>query len=247
MHEAQCYEKNCFLTLTYSKEKLPSDYSLHKRHWQLFAKKLRKSLPHKIRFYMCGEYGDQLQRPHYHAIIFNHDFDDKVLFKVERGNKLFTSSTLTNLWEHGHASIGDVTFESAAYVARYCTKKFSHSLDPDKVIEHYTRRHPDTGAINVVEPEFALMSRRPGIGATWLNKYKTDVYPSDQVVSRGRVMSPPRFYDQSLTEEELERLKRRRKKDGLRQKPHQTSERLRARAAVRDQKITVLKRNLKDH
>ena len=81
----------------------------------------------------------------------------------------------------GHCSIGELTFDSAAYVARYCTK-----LVTGKEREaHYAGR----------TPEFALMSRRPGIGARWLDEFVHDVYPSDELVVNGRPTKPPRYFD----------------------------------------------------
>lgn len=248
MHEAQLYEDNVFVTLTYSNKYLPSDYSVDLRHWQLFFKKLRFSLePKKLRFYMCAEYGEETLRPHYHAIIFNHDFNDKVLYSMERENKLYTSPQLTKLWPYGLATLGDVTFESAAYVARYVTKKITIFGPSDHITRrHYTRLHPLTKTLHTVQPEFSTMSRRPGLGFNWLTKFRSDVYPSDEVIARGRRMRPPRFYDSKLTEEELELLKRRRKASGLKHKPDQTPARLRVRALVRDARIKSLKRSLKD-
>lgn len=212
LHESQLYLENSFITLTYDKEHLPPDYSVHVRPLQLFFKKLRKSLgSKKIRFFACGEYGEQNLRPHFHALLFNHDFNDKVLHTVIRENKIYTSSSLSKLWPYGFSTLGEISFESAAYVARYNMKK----INGPQAVEYYTRRNPDTKLFHQVEPEFIVMSRRPGIGATWLARYKSDVYPDDFVLSRGMKMLPPRFYDQQLTEEELESVKRRRSTGGL--------------------------------
>lgn len=239
-HEAQLYDHNSFITLTFDDEHLPSTNSINVRDWQLFMKRLRASIPHKIRFYACGEYGDLNLRPHYHAIIFNHQFTPKTLWSENRGNPLYTSPSLTKHWPYGLATLGNVTFESAAYVARYVTKK----ITGDRAAEHYTRRHPLTGELHQVEPEAAWMSRRPGLGATWLIKYHADVYPSDFIVHDGKKMRPPRAYDKSLTEEELAEFKRRRKASSLRFKPDQQPARLRARAAVREARMRTVKRKL---
>lgn len=241
-HEAQLYDDNAFITLTFSDEHLPEDYSVHVRTWQLFMKRLRKSVgTKKIRSFACGEYGDENLRPHYHAILFNHDFSDKLFYKkTPQKLNLFTSQLLSTLWPYGHSTIGDVTFESAAYVARYVMKKFT---GPDAAA-HYTRVHPLTGKTVTVQPEFVTQSRRPGLGAPWLERFKSDVYPSDYVVERGMKMNPPRFYDLKLTEEELTQLKRRRKARGVQHKWNGTKERLRVRAVVRDARIKSLQRKL---
>lgn len=185
MHEASQHNDNSFLTLTYSNDNLPKDGSLHLEHYQNFMKRLRKeNAPKKIRFYHCGEYGERNSRPHYHSLLFNHDWPDKKLFSTRGENKIYTSDRLSRLWPHGFAVTGEVTFESAAYVARYILKK----VTGEKAFEHY----------GTVHPEYTTMSRRPGIGKTWFDKYKSDVYPHDRVPVRGIDTRPPRFYDYQL-------------------------------------------------
>ena len=100
-----------------------------------------------VRFFHCGEYGELLYRPHYHACLFGFDFSDKVLWSTRGGVRLYRSKILEKLWTFGFSTIGDVTFESAAYVARYCTKK----ITGDKADEHYNGR----------SPEYVTMSRPP--------------------------------------------------------------------------------------
>lgn len=126
VHEASLHEKNCFITLTYNDENLPADQSLHYEPFQLFMKRLRKKYGSGIRFYMCGEYGEKLARPHFHACLFGHDFDDKKVWKkTDAGSVLYRSAELEKLWPFGYSSVGDVSFESAAYVARYIMKKIT--------------------------------------------------------------------------------------------------------------------------
>jgi len=235
------------LNLTFRNADLPEDYSVHVRTLQLFMKRLRKYLgTRKIRSFSCGEYGDDNLRPHYHSLIFNYNFPDLLFYKyTPQKNKLYTSQILSTLWPYGFSTIGDVTFESAAYVARYIMKKYTNS-DPQKVVDHYTRIHPITGKAVIVQPEFVTPSRRPGLGAPWLKRFKSDVYPSDFIIERGQRMKPPRFYDQQLSEEELTELKRRRKAKGVPNKWNGTKERLAVRATVRDARIKSLQRKLKD-
>lgn len=253
VHESQLYQENCFITLTFADEHLPANYSVDVRDWQLFMKRLRKSLgSKKIRSFACGEYGDRNLRPHYHAILFNHDFNDKIFYKKTTQNlPLYTSQSLSALWPFGHCTVGAVTFESCAYVARYVMKKIT---GPDAAV-HYTRQHPLTGETVQVAPEFVTQSRRPGLGAPWLERFKSDVYPGDYVVERGMRMQPPRFYDQKLTEEELEDVKRERQLKRWRgnyvkhrrgSPKANTPERRHARAVIRDARIKSLQRNLKD-
>lgn len=243
MHESQLYPDNSFITLTYDDANLPPDYSIHLRDWQLFMKRLREAVaPRKLRFYACGEYGDTTLRPHYHALIFNYDFPQKTVWNIQNKKYHYTSPLLTNLWSKGLATTSDVTYQSAAYVARYVMKKLTG--DNDKVAEYYTRIHPITRTVHTVHPEFAVMSRRPGIGRAWLDKFKSDCYPSDFLIVDGKKHSVPKYYDAQLTEEELLIYKRLRKRKALPRKPDQTPARLRVRATVRDSRISQLKRPL---
>lgn len=197
LYESEQHEKNVFLTLTYQDDKLPPGGTLVLEHFQDFMKRLRFRYGEGIRFFHCGEYGEKLGRPHYHALIFNLDFPDKVLHSENRGNKIYKSQALDEIWGHGYAWIGSVTFESAAYVARYVMKK----ITGEKAAEHYGGK----------KPEYITMSRRPGIGAGWWDKYKSDVYPSDFLVYKGKKMKPPKFFDGRLEKENpalLEKIKK---------------------------------------
>lgn len=203
MHEAELYSQNCFITLTYDEAHLPKSGSLDVAEWQRFMKRLRKHVGGGVRFYHCGEYGEQFGRPHYHALLFGYDFSDKVLLKEVGGVKLFTSETLSKLWGKGFATCGAVTMESAAYVARYVMKK----ITGEAAAEHYGGR----------KPEYTTMSRRPGVGRAWFEKFSGDVFPSDEVIVNGRSCKPPRYYDNLLEKampEMLEAVKRERVKEG---------------------------------
>lgn len=195
MHESQTAGESCFVTLTYDDAHLPSQNSLNYRDYQLFCKRLRKRCG-KFRFFMCGEYGEQYSRPHFHACLFGINFPDKVLFRtLPSGSKIYTSAILESLWPFGYSSVGDVTFESAAYVARYVCKKVT-GPDADS---HYLRVDPTSGEVYSLTPEFARMSLKPGIGAEWFKRYgATDVFPHDRVVIAGREVSVPKFYDRLL-------------------------------------------------
>ncbi len=195
MHEAQMHEASSFVTLTYDEDNLPFGGSLVKSDFQKFMKRLRARIETKVRFFHCGEYGEKLSRPHYHALLFGFDFPDRYRWLDRGTGPVFRSELLEDLWPMGQSEIGSVTFESAAYVARYCVKKVTGSA----AAEHYTRVDGETGELVEVEPEYATMSRRPGIGSTWLEEFYSDVYPRDHVVSRGREAKPPRFYDQWLS------------------------------------------------
>lgn len=197
VHETKMHDQSSFLTLTYDPEHLPKDGSISVDDCQRFLKRLRKKLaPRRIRFFLCGEYGEKLGRPHYHAIIFGYDFPDKVKLAKADGFWLYESRELNEIWGLGGCRIGDVSFDSAAYVANYATKKVTNKeayTDGDgkrwpSKDEHYQGRRP----------EFLLMSRRPGIGRTWFETFGGDVFPSDEVVVRGVPSKPPRYYVQQI-------------------------------------------------
>lgn len=189
LHESSLYQDNVFLTLTYRDEDLPRFDSLDVRDWQLFMKRLKKRHGgRKIRFFHCGEYGETTHRPHYHAILFNFDFEDKKFLKqTETGNYLYTSDKLDDIWQKGDCYIGSVTFESAAYCGRYVMKK----LTGNRKSEYGSR-----------EPEYCTMSRNPGVGRPWLDKWKSDVFPSDYCVINGKRVRVPKFYDGVVSSEE---------------------------------------------
>lgn len=253
VHEAQLHRWNSFITLTYAEAHLPELGSLVLRDFQLFMKRLRKSCRHRIRFFHCGEYGDLNGRPHYHACLFGHDFLDKYLWSERDGIKLYRSPKLETLWGLGFATIGEVTFESAAYCARYITKK----VTGEKADNHYLVYDPETGEIFGHRlPEYCTMSRGGrgkdeenlgGLGSAWYKKFNTDVYPSDEVIIRGRPMRPPRFYDAIYENEnptDFERVKRQRKKAGQLGAADQTPGRLLVRESVHLKKSKLLVRKV---
>ena len=244
VHEASLHEDNCFITLTYNNESLPEDGSLNKKHFQDFMKRLRKKYKNKkIRYYHCGEYGDKNFRPHYHAIIFGLQFDDQKLFTVTNGEKLYTSEKLEKLWPFGFSTIGTVTFESAAYVARYVMKK----VNGKNAKNHYERVNNDTGEIYNLVPEYNTMSRRPGIAAGWFDKYKDDVYPSDNIHLREKTFRPPKFYDkmyEHLMPNEMEKIKKQRMINMQKHAKDNTAERLAVKEQVKNAQLNQLIRSI---
>lgn len=231
------HDENCFITLTYSDDKLPELGSLHLPDWQTFAKKFRKKLG-PFRFYHCGEYGEATRRPHYHALIFGLNFPDMKFYQTtQNGDRLYTSELLESVWGKGHCPIGQLTYESAAYVARYC-------MTTSKP-EAHTRVNTSTGELVNVKPPYTTMSRRPGIGKTWLEKYKSDVYPSDEVIVNSKSTRPPRFYDYVLEATDpaaLAKIKKQRVKKGRRHKKNNTPERLAIREHIQELKLKQLPR-----
>lgn len=192
MHEASLHDRSSFITLTYEDLHLPKCGTLVKKHVQDFLKRFRKI--HSCRFFGCGEYGDRNGRPHYHLCIFGWDFPDRVFFKRENGYNLYISPELSKYWTFGNNIVGNLTFESAAYVARYCLKK----VTGPSAQAYYERVDPGTGEITAITPEYCHMSLKPGIGARWFERWQSDCYPSDEVIVRGHSCGTPRFYDKLL-------------------------------------------------
>lgn len=198
MLENSLHDSSFFVTLTYDNEHLPENYfgdpvtgfpipnsTLVKRDIQLFFKRLRKAIePEKIRFYLCGEYGDKTFRPHYHAIIFGLHLPESDLSFYKRsshGDIYYNSSLLSRVWANGFVVVTKVTWETCAYVSRYVTKKFT---GPDATF--YDN-------FNVVPP-FALMSRKPGIGKGYYDTH--DLNMTDSIVfSPGRFGLVPKYFE----------------------------------------------------
>lgn len=239
VHEASLHDNNQFITLTYDDDHLPDDGNLKLRDYQLFMKRLRKKFGKGIKYYHCGEYGDNFKRPHYHAILFNFDLPDKKLYR-DGDNKLYTSEILEDIWGKGFAPVGEVTFDSAAYVSRYCTKKITGKMAED----HYSEFDIITGEIKPITPEYSSMSN--GIGKDWYAKYKTDVYPSDFLVLNGRKMHPPKYYDYLLEKEspkDINKIKTLRKNAAKQFAENNTYERLKVREELKHIKLNKLTRS----
>ena len=209
------HEENSVITLTYDDQHLPPRGTLVKSHYQLFMKRLRfKYKEKKIRFFHCGEYAEieedknkpqlesRLGRPHYHACLFNHQFTDLELFEENETGNVYTSETLAEIWGKGFVTTMDLTLHSAGYVSQYITKK----INGEKKDDHYQKICETTGEIHPVQQEYATMSNKPGIARAWWDKYKKDVFPSDDVVIMSKnsaVHVPtPRYYDSQLERED---------------------------------------------
>lgn len=265
MHEASLHEENCFITLTYNNENCPKDMSLHYEEYQLFMKRLRKAFPGKnIKFYMAGEYGELFDRPHFHAILFGVDFHDRKYFKTTgSGAKLDRSDILERIWDKGYSTVGNVTFESSAYVARYIMKKMTGKARLDEngnwidPLQHYKYCDLETGELIQRKPEFNKMSLKAphgsppgtpgGIGAGWYDKFKDDVYPHDYVVVNGKKCRPPRYYDkiyQKFQPEDFEMLQFARELEGRSHSADNTPERLKVKEKVARARLSKLKRSI---
>lgn len=244
-HEASLYVQNSFLTLTYSPEFLPAFGSLVKSDLQKFFKRLRKFGGSGIRYFACGEYGEQLSRPHYHVCLFNFDFADRKVWSVRGGVRLSVSDSLARLWPFGFSTVGDLTYESAAYVARYCMKKVTGDLKES----HYTRLVPETGELVEISPEFVLMSRRPGVARAWYDRFSSDCFPSDYLTVNGRRHKVPRYYSSLYEQHDVFAhwdVKQRRRESAKAHVLDNTPSRLAVREQVTRAQLSVLKRSFEN-
>lgn len=243
-HEAKQHDQNAFITFTYDPEHLPVTGSLRPRDFRNFMKRLRKHIyPNKVRYFQCGEYGEGLQRPHHHAILFGYEFPDRVPYKRNaQGDMIYTSELCDKIWSHGLTFHGSATFKSAGYISRYIMKK----RNGDEAQNHYARIHPETGEIFYLQPEYITMSRRPGIGKEWFDKYVKDTYKDDFVIHDGRKHMPPTYYDKELERYDSELfhiVKTNRKRNALLTADNATPDRLRVRETVLKSRLSQLKRD----
>lgn len=217
--EATCHESSYFVTFTYNEDNLPrvihretgeiKDYgTLVKRDCQLMMKRLRKNYQYenKIRFYLAGEYGSQTARPHYHAILFGLKLDDLKLYKkTPLGFNLYTSKFLEEVWQHqGHVIVAEVTWETCAYTARYIMKKKN---GPGAIIYEELN----------IEPEFTLMSRKPGIAKEFYELNKEDLIKYGEANIRtpkgGKLIKSVKYFDKYLEIEYPNDIKARKEKN----------------------------------
>ena len=211
-------------------------------------KRLRKKVG-KVRYFHAAEYGEETLRPHHHACIFGFDFPDKKYFTERDGVITYTSDLLERVWGHGFCTVGNVNYESAAYVARYCMKKVNGNLkervNEETGLKHYERVHAFTGEITEVHQEYSTMSRRPGIGGDFIDRYMDDVYPWDSVVINGHEQRPPRYYDNKFEiadPDGMQAIKDKREQQMRDNRANNTPARLAVREQVKKAQISFLKR-----
>ena len=174
--EAQVSSSASFLTLTYATAPISENGfpTLVKDDFQKFMKKLRKKCPlYKLKYYACGEYGTQTNRPHYHAIIFN--LPHRIIHKPQ---------LITDTWGHGHTMITHSNDLTINYVSGYVLK------DNIKQIN----RHDDRLR------EFSLMSK--GMGLSYLTPQMINYYKTRELTAiqreNGHFISMPRYYKQKI-------------------------------------------------
>lgn len=184
-HESKMHADNIFLTLTYDDAHLESPWLIYS-HFQTFMKDLRSHVAYKnplngpIPVMVTGEYGEKNKRPHWHALLFNYappDSEKKYLTDLDE--QVYTSKTLSEIWDRGALEFGSVTLESAGYVARYAAKKLVHG--PDQLHDY----HP-----------LHKTSSKNALGRSWIEKYYKHTFENGFIVlPNGQMAKIPRYYE----------------------------------------------------
>lgn len=252
MHEAHMHDENTFITLTYEDEHLPDGASLEPDDFTKFMKRFRRRIePRRISYFMAGEYGEKGNRPHYHSCIFGYEFPDMYQEGFTKsGLPAYRSESLRELWGKGRVEIGFVTFESAAYVARYVCKKLDKKgqsdINPETGLKAYEVLDGETGEIISRYPEYGRMSRNPAIGRSWYEKYGgTDVEVTDSVTVGPRTIRPPKYYDrlrEARDPDGFEAVKAERESKAKAGAEDKTRARLQDREKVKIAQVSQLKR-----
>lgn len=198
-HESQFWEESSFITLTYETKFLPKNRSLEKSDLQKFWKRVRIWLQRNrfdmpIKYFACGEYGEEKGRPHYHALVFGWQFDvdlekDRVENNPWASEPLYSPPLLEELWGMGKCTLGiTVNGRAATYVAKYAMKKAFGAKGE--------KEYKASGRV----PPFSAMSH--GIGDRWFDRYKSELYPCDHVINEdgSKRLPVPRRYDRLLAE-----------------------------------------------
>ena len=175
-HEISLHKQNSFITLTYNDENLKSSQEDFTSDIQKFWKRLRKQTGKKIGYIYSVEYGTKTHRPHFHALIFGHDFkNQKLIKKTKKGHPIFTSEELSKLWKNGHHSIGSATVQTAYYIASYALKKHSAVNETTgEIVSDYMRtsKRPSIGLNYLLKNKFQLVDSKEKLPRYYLKKLK---------------------------------------------------------------------------
>lgn len=204
MHEAKFSSSSYFVTLTYRPEALPLYGNLNYDHLEKFWKKARHEFAFdgtKLGYFACGEYGDKSLRPHYHFAGFDWNITDLRLFKETDHGPYFLSDHLADVWGHGNVIVAQLDWMTAAYCARYVTKKMRGKnlrFLPDECAD------PVTGEVPSFKVERAFQSQ--GIGLRWYEANADEVWNLDGCLYNNQYMvTPPRYYFKQLEKHDPER------------------------------------------
>jgi len=205
-HEATQWKNSSFITLTYKE----NPKTLCPEDTRNFIRRLREKKGNNFKYFLVGEYGENFDRPHYHALIFGYDFGYTKYKKIKDPKKeesskehelhntdAITSSELDDIWALGYTSVGELTFDSAAYCAQYATKKINGSMAEN----HYQGRHP----------EFMRQSKN-AIGKQYALHYAQEIIQHNSVMANGEKQPVPQYYLKQYEKQNynLDKLKQKR-------------------------------------
>lgn len=157
----------CFATFTYDEAHIgDNDLKGTVRDLQLLWKRIRKYYGRGLKYFACGEYGDNTQRRHAHSIIFGLPCSSQ------------TEAVLLQLWKNGYVKVGSVTRESIRYVCDYVLKKYNG----EKAKAEYGERFPP----------FRVLSR--GLGRDFLLQNRDAILENAGYFVGGLRHSLPRYY-----------------------------------------------------
>jgi len=184
MHELETFRNNaCFVTLTYDNDHVPFSFagdrsskitmSLRKEDLQLFFKRFRKDFTgSKIKYYACGEYGDEGERPHYHFILLGMSPNAITELYIEKN------------WNQGIVDVAYAEYDSIRYVAQYIDKKFTGELCDT---EYRNRGREDV-----------FKTQSQGLGLAWALGHEDEILDKMYLTQRGVKVTIPRYYINKL-------------------------------------------------
>lgn len=203
-HEIESYKGNTtFLTLTVNEENMENVFpgrELSHRPFQLFMKRLRKILPSKVTYVVCGEYGAKKNRPHYHAIIFGWKPQSEELRVVKRtpGYNLYACSTIEKCWKFGFNTVGVANESSSRYLMKYVLKQLGIEKELFSIDD-------ETGeVINYKRPYivYPRSKQNGGLGFRWFEKNKEKIFTEGYIAgSKAEIhLSIPKYYKRKCEE-----------------------------------------------
>lgn len=201
MHEQRYHDETYFITLTYAPEYLPPDGNLRYKDLQNFMKRARhefQSPSQPFKYFACGEYGDKNLRPHFHFASYSFRISDLRPLPNSKNGQYFISESLRDCWQYGHVVVAPLEWQSAAYIARYVTKKM-HGGN----MRYLDTFDPLTGEVDVYNHERASQSK--GLGKSFYHQHFDEIWANDGCLfNRKYMVKPPRYYMKLLEDENPE-------------------------------------------
>lgn len=202
--ESLSYVQSCCITLTYNDDNLPEFGNINLDHVSNFIRVLRqwynrKGCPIDIKYFAGAEYGSELGRPHYHVIVYGYYPEDAYYWRRKKVVRYFRSPTFERLWKKGNVEFAEVSPAACSYVANYCLKKLKGAEGADYYHENGNVDESTGEWIDKI-PEHCRMSK--GIGKSFYDEFKHQIYPADFVVVSGKKRPVPRYFDKLLQEDD---------------------------------------------